>query len=84
MISLSDERKAQRIKIVDELLYAKPLNKDLQIMDAVLTKMLRGSDKKLRDELWNFLDRWQFRVEITDILQDCADEKNILMKPRLH
>lgn len=69
------DRREKRTKILDELLYAKPLSKEMQIMEAILTKMLRGSNKKLRDELWKFLHRWQFRVEMTDGLQETDSTK---------
>lgn len=81
MTSLPDNKKESRLKILDDLMYAKPVNKDLQIVDVILTKMLRGSDKKRRDELWKLLYRWQFRVEIADALHEVEENPNTASDP---
>ena len=73
MTSIPDDKKELRLAIWNEQLYARPLNKDMQIMDAILTKLLHTSDQPLRDELRNSLDRWQFRVKFASLLQEAND-----------
>ncbi len=75
MTWIPSREKKSHIAIVDKLLYAKPENNDLQIIDDILIKVFQNPDKEMHRELAEFLDRWQFRLEIASIVQNATDEE---------
>ncbi len=75
MTRVPDREKKSHLAIMDKLLYAKPLNSDLQRIDDILVKMFQKPEKETYRELAEFLDRWQFRLEIASIVQNATDEE---------
>jgi hypothetical protein len=75
MTSVPDKDKLSRVEMLDKLLYARPLDKDLQVIDSLLTEVLQRSNKQPLPELAEFLDRWQFRVEIAQLVQEAEDSE---------
>ncbi len=73
MTSVPGKDKLSRVEMLDKLFYAKPLDKDLQVIDAMLVEALQRYNITPFPELAEFLDRWQFRVEIAGLVQEAKD-----------
>jgi len=79
---MNDKIKKEMKKYIDEEIIGEPQlgSKELEIVNNILTKILRESDQKTRTELRNFLKRWEVRTLFVDALQE---EKDIQDKKAL-
>lgn len=74
MALLPDDEKELRRSVIREMFDDPQLSsREMQTVDALLTKILRESDEETRKELLTLIRRWEMRVLFIDAVQEARD-----------